>query len=89
MHGSCAAAAEVLADRRASAWVRLVAHHVLGRLGGPGASRHLFRAVHWADHLLGRLSATSDRSAFLKIREDVYLDLTDTVDEADVSGTPR
>lgn len=66
---------EALADRRASAWVRLVAHHVLGRLGGPGASRHLFRAVHWADQLLGKLSATSDRSAFLKIREDVYLDL--------------
>jgi CHAT domain-containing protein/tetratricopeptide (TPR) repeat protein len=80
---------EALADRRASAWVRLVAHHVLGRIGGPKASRHLFRAVHWADQLLGKLSATSDRSAFLTIREDVYLDLMAMLLERNTSRDRR
>ena len=80
---------EALADRRASAWVRLVAHHVLGRAGGPRASRHLFRAVHWADQLVGKLSATSDRSAFLKIREDVYLDLMAMLLERNTSRDRR
>jgi tetratricopeptide (TPR) repeat protein len=80
---------EALAERRASAWVRLVAHHVLGRVGGPRASRHLFRAVHWADHLLGKLSSTSDRSAFLKIREDVYMDLMAMLLERNTSRDRR
>lgn len=68
-------AREVLASNRASAWARLVSHHVLGRMEGPGSTRHLSRAVYWADRLHGRLSALSDRSAFLRVRGDVYLDL--------------
>ena len=71
--GRCAR--EALSGNRASAWVKLISYHVLGRLGGPQATRHLFRAVRWADHLHGRLSATSDRSAFLRVRGDVYMDL--------------
>ncbi len=59
---------EVLASNRASAWARLVSHHVLGRMDEPGSTRHLFRAVHLADHLHGRLPALSDRSAFLRVR---------------------
>jgi CHAT domain-containing protein len=53
----------------------MVAHQVLGRAGGAEATRHLFRAVEWADRLHGRLAATADRSAFLRLRGDVYLDL--------------
>lgn len=79
-------AREAMDARRVSPWVRLVSHHVLGRLGGPAATRHLFRAVHWADHLHGRLAATSDRSAFLKLRGSVYLDLMAALLERD---TPR
>jgi len=80
---------ETLADRRSSAWVRMVSHHVLGRLGGPGFTRHLFRSVHWADRLHGRLSATSDRSAFLRVRGEVYLDLMAALLERDTSRDRR
>ena len=66
---------EALDGRGASAWVRMVAHQVLGRASGEGGTRHLFRAVHWADQLHGKLAATADRSAFLRLRGDVYLDL--------------
>ncbi|HSN57457.1 MAG TPA: CHAT domain-containing protein [Candidatus Sulfomarinibacteraceae bacterium] len=68
-------ARQAMAGAGVSAWVRLLAHHVLGRIGGPSGTRHLFRAVHWADRLHGRLTATSDRSAFLRLRGGVYLDL--------------
>jgi len=80
---------EALAGNRRSAWVRLISHHVLGRIGGPGSTRHLFRAVHWADHLHGRLSATSDRSAFLRMRGDVYLDLMAALLERNTSRDRR
>lgn len=82
-------AREALADRRASAWVRMVSHHVIGRLGDPGFTRNLFRAVHWADRLHGRLSATSDRSAFLRVRGEVYLDLMAALLERDTSRDRR
>jgi len=82
-------AREALAGGRASPWVRLVSHHVLGKVGGPGSTRHLFRAVHWADHLHGRLSATSDRSAFLRVRGDVYLDLMAVLLERNTSRDRR
>ena len=68
-------ARQALAERGASAWVKMVAHQVLGRAGGAEATRHLFRAVEWADRLHGRLAATADRNAFLRLRGDVYLDL--------------
>jgi tetratricopeptide (TPR) repeat protein len=87
--GARRCAREVLASTRASAWARLVSHHVLGRIDGPGATRHLFRAVHWADHLHGRLSALSDRSAFLRVRGDVYLDLMATLLDRNTSRDRR
>ncbi len=72
-------AREVLAKRGVSPWARLVAHHVLGRSGCIAASRHLFYAARLADGLHGRLAATADRSAFLKMRGNVYLDLLSTL----------
>ncbi len=68
-------AREALAGRGRSSWVRMVAYQVLGRDGGPMATRYLFRAVHWADRLYGGLVATADRTAFLELRVDVYIDL--------------
>ncbi len=68
-------AREALANAAGSAWVGMVAHQVLGRNGGAEATRHLFRAVHRADQLYGRLAAPADRTAFLELRGDVYLDL--------------
>ena len=68
-------ARQALAGPGASAWVKMVAHQVLGRAGGRGASRHLALAAGWADRLHGRLAAPADRSAFLRLRGDVYLDL--------------
>jgi len=82
-------AREALAGNRASAWVRLISYHVLGRIGGPRATRYLFRAVHWADHLHGRLSAMSDRSAFLRVRGDVYMDLMAVLLERNTSRDRR
>lgn len=73
--GAVRLARQVLASRRASAWARLVAHHVLGCAGGRPAVRHLAHAVGWADRLHGRLAATADRAAFLAVRGEVYLDL--------------
>ena len=68
-------ARQALSGPGASAWVKMVAHQVLGRAGGAEATRHLFRAVGSADGLHGRLAAAADRSAFLRLRGDVYLDL--------------
>lgn len=79
-------AREALGARGASPWVRMVAYQVLGRAGGAGATRYLFRAVHWADQLHGRLAAAADRSAFLRLRGDVYLDLVGALLER---GTAR
>jgi hypothetical protein len=79
-------AREALKARGTSAWVRMVAHQVLGRTGGEGSTRHLFRAVHWADQLHGRLAAAADRNAFLRLRGDVYLDLVGALLER---GRPR
>ncbi len=87
--GARRCAAEVLASNRSSAWARMVSHHVLGRMDRPGSTRHLFRAVHWADRLHGRLSALSDRSAFLKVRGDVYLDLLATLLDRNTSRDRR
>jgi hypothetical protein len=52
----------------------MVAHHVLGRAGGPRFIGHLARAARSADLVHGRLSAAADRQAFLALRSDVYLD---------------
>ncbi len=68
-------AREALAKATGSAWVGMVAYQVLGRNGGAESTRHFFRAVHRADQLHGRLAATADRTAFLELRGDVYLDL--------------
>jgi len=87
--GAKRCAGEVLASNRASAWARLVSHHVLGRMNEPGSTRHLFRAVHLADHLHGRLSALSDRSAFLRVRGHVYLDLLATLLDRNTSRDRR
>jgi len=87
--GARRCAREVLGNKRASAWARLVSHHVLGRMNGPESTRHLFRAVHIADHLHGRLSALSDRSAFLRVRGDVYLDLLATLLDRNTSRDRR
>lgn len=82
-------AREVLASRRASAWARLVAHHVLGGAGGPRATRHLFEAVRWADRLHGRLAAAADRAAFLGLRGEVYLDLVGALLDRDRAADRR
>jgi len=66
---------EVLEARRLSPWIRMLAHHVLGRLGGAQAVRHLLLAARHADGVHGRLAAAGDRQAFLSVRGDVYLDL--------------
>ena len=68
-------AREVLAARGLSPWIRMVTHHVLGRLGGPQSIRHLLAAARNADAVHGRLAAAADRQAFLSMRGDVYLDL--------------
>jgi len=70
-----AIAAEVLETRRLSPWIRMLAHHVLGRLGGAQAVRQLLLAARFADDVHGRLAAAGDRQAFLSVRGDVYLDL--------------
>jgi hypothetical protein len=68
-------AREALAGRRVSLWTRMVAHHVLGRVGGPDSLRHLSSAARAADRVAERLAAAADRQAFLSLRSDVYLDL--------------
>jgi len=68
-------ARESLQGRQLSPWTRMVAHHVLGRIGGTAGLRHLSLAARSADRVHGRLSATADRQAFLLLRNDVYLDL--------------
>jgi len=68
-------ARETLASRRSSPWIRMTAHHVMGRLGGPRALRHLMAAGREADRLHGRLASAMDRQAFLVARGEVYLDL--------------
>jgi len=70
-----ALAVEVLEARRLSPWIRMLAHHVLGRLGGPQTVRRLLLAARYADDVHGRLAAAGDRQAFLSVRGDVYLDL--------------
>lgn len=87
--GARRCAREVLAGSRSSAWARMVAHHVLGRMDDPESTRHLFRAVHLADRLHGRLSSLSDRSAFLRVRGDVYLDLLATLLDRNTSRDRR
>lgn len=72
-------AREALDGRRVSPWVRMTAHHVLGRLGGPQAMRHLKAAGREADRLHGRLAAVADRQAFLETRGGVYLDLMEAL----------
>lgn len=72
-------AREALEGRRISPWVRMTAHHVLGRLGGPAAVRHLKAAGREADRLHGRLAAVTDRQAFLESRGGVYLDLLEAL----------
>ncbi len=70
-----AVAEEVLEARRLSPWIRMLAHHVLGRLGGAQGVRKLLLAARYADDVHGRLAAAGDRQAFLSVRGDVYLDL--------------
>jgi tetratricopeptide (TPR) repeat protein len=70
-------AERVVSGRRAAPWAKLVAHHVLGRLGDADAGRHLNAAAAQADRLHGRLGAVADRAAFLALRGEVYLDLID------------
>jgi hypothetical protein len=67
-------AREALRGRGVSPWTRMVAHHVLGRAGGPRSVSHLARASRSADLVHGRLAAIADRQAFLSLRSDVYLD---------------
>ena len=68
-------AREVLAARGLSPWIRMIANHVLGRLGGPQQIRYLLAAARNADTVHGRLAAAADRQAFLSRRGEVYLDL--------------
>ena len=68
-------AREVLAARGLSPWIRMIANHVLGRLGGPQQIRYLLAAARNADTVHGRLAAAADRQAFLTRRGEVYLDL--------------
>ena len=68
-------AEEVLSSPKLSPWARMLAHNVLGNLGGTRSIRHLLAAVRDADSVHGRLAAAADRQAFLSVRGDVYLDL--------------
>jgi len=68
-------AREVLAVRRMSPWAGMLAHHVLGVADRRGGVRHLLAAARLADEVCGRLAATADRQAFLKVSGEVYLDL--------------
>ena len=70
-------AREVAEARRASPWARMTAHHVLARVASePGvALRHAERSAREADRIHGRLASAADRTAFLKSRGEVYLDL--------------
>jgi len=72
-------AEEALHGRAVSPWVRMTAHHVLGKLGGDGSIRHLKAAAREADRLHGRLAAATDRQAFLESRGEVYLDLLEAL----------
>lgn len=76
-------AREVLGARGLSPWIRMIAHHVLGRLGGTQRIRHLLAAARNADAVHGRLAAAADRQAFLSMRGDVYLDLLGALVERD------
>ncbi len=69
--------------RNLSPWTRMLAHNVLGRLGGRRAIRHLMAAVRQADSVHGRLPAAADRQAFLAVRGEVYLDLLGALLERD------
>jgi hypothetical protein len=66
---------EVLSTRNLSPWTRMLAHHVLGRIGGRRGIRHLLAAVRHADAVHGRLAAAADRQAFLSVRGELYFDL--------------
>lgn len=68
-------AREALATRGLSPWIRMIAYHVLGRLGGRQRVRYLSAAARNADIVHGRLAAAADRQAFLAMRGEVYLDL--------------
>jgi hypothetical protein len=72
-------AEEVLSKRNLSPWIRMLAYHVLGRLGGRWAVRHFLAASRNADAVHGRLAAAADRQAFLSIRGEVYLDLLEAL----------
>jgi hypothetical protein len=76
-------AEEVLSKRNLSPWIRMLAHHVLGRLGGRDATRRFLAAARHADAVHGRLGAAADRQAFLSIRGEVYLDLLEALLERD------
>lgn|GEM_PF-2156188 len=84
-----ALAEEALQGRRVSPWVRMVAHHVLGRVGGRDSLRHLGAAGRAADNLHGRLAAAADRRAFLAARGEVYLDLLTALLERNRSADRR
>jgi hypothetical protein len=74
---------DVLSSRNLSPWTRMLAHHVLGRLGGRRAIRHLLAAVRHADGVHGRLGAAADRQAFLSVRGELYFDLLGALLERD------
>jgi tetratricopeptide (TPR) repeat protein len=71
-------AREVLQHRRVSPWARMTAHHAVARCseGDPAvALRHARAAARAAERLHGRLHSIADRSAFLRLRAEVFLDL--------------
>ncbi len=84
-------AREVLGFRRSGPWPRMTAAHVLaGAISEPGEALRLARrAVREADRVHGRLVASADRTAFLRSRGEVYLDLVQRLVERDGPGDRR
>jgi len=70
-------AAEVLGARHTSPWARMTSHHVLARAAADAgtALRHAERAARDADRIHALLASAADRTAFLRSRGEVYLDL--------------
>ncbi len=67
-------ALSVVGNRGATPWARMVARHALSVSMPEGAGRHLAAAIKIADGLLGKLASAADRSAFLNLRKDIYLE---------------